>query len=156
MDTKALTIRPAGQDDLDAMVSLLRALFAIEEDFTPDPRRQRQGLSCFLEGGGQHRCILVAEVGGRVVAMATVQILISTAQGGPVGLVEDVVVQEEYRNRGVGRQLMNALVDWAGARGLTRLQLLADHRNRPALNFYRKMGWDTTQLLCLRYLPTVL
>jgi GNAT superfamily N-acetyltransferase len=54
----------------------------------------------------------------------------------------------------VGRRLVNALVEWAADRGLTRLQLLADDRNRPALDFYRKMGWHTTQLLCLRYLPT--
>jgi GNAT superfamily N-acetyltransferase len=154
MDTKALTIRPAGQDDLDAMVSLLQALFAIEADFTPDPERQRQGLARFLESCGKHRCILVAEVDHRVVAMATVQILISTAQGGPVGLMEDVVVREDLRGRGVGRRLVNALVEWAADRGLTRLQLLADDRNRPALDFYRKMGWHTTQLLCLRYLPT--
>lgn len=154
MDTKPLIIRPAGQDDLDAMVSLLQALFAIEADFTPDPQRQRQGLSRFMEGCGKHRCILVAEADHRVVAMATVQILISTAQGGPVGLMEDVVVQGRFRGRGVGRRLVNALVEWAADRGLTRLQLLADYRNRPALDFYRKMGWHTTQLLCLRYLPT--
>ena len=48
---------------------------------------------------------------------------------------------------------MNTLVDWAVDRGLSRLQLLADDRNRSAFDFYRKMGWRTTQLLCLRYLP---
>ena len=153
MEPKALIIRPAGPNDLDAMVSLLQALFAIEVDFIPDPQRQRQGLARFLEGCGKHRCILVAEVDARVIAMATVQILISTAQGGSVGLVEDVVVHEGFRGRGVGCRLINTLVDWAVDRGLSRLQLLADYRNRPALDFYRKMGWHTTQLLCLRYLP---
>ena len=152
VETKSLTIRPAGQDDLDTMVVLLQALFTTEKDFTPDPERQRQGLARFLAGCGKHRCILVAEADKRVVAMATVQVLISTAQGGLVGLVEDVVVQEGFRGRGVGRRLVNALVDWAADRGLTRLQLLADDRNRPVLDFYRKMGWHTTQLLCLRYL----
>ena len=150
MDAKALTIRPAQREDLDAMVSLLQALFAIEQDFTPDPDRQRQGLMCFLDGCGKHRSILVGEMDNRVIAMATVQILISTAEGGRVGLVEDVIVREDCRCRGVGRRLMSALTSWASQRGLWRLQLLADQLNQPALDFYRKLGWQPTRLVCLR------
>jgi ribosomal protein S18 acetylase RimI-like enzyme len=153
MDTTPAKIRPARRSDLDAMVSLLQALFAIEEDFTPDPARQRQGLERLLDGCGTHRCILVAETEARVIAMATLQIMISTAQGGPVGLVEDVVVREECRGRGVGRRLMSALAAWGADHGLTRLQLLADRGNQPALDFYRRIGWQATQLVCLRHWP---
>ena len=82
--------------------------------------------------------------------MATVQILISTAEGGHVGQVEDVVVREDCRRRGVGRRLMTALTAWADQRGLMRLQLLADRLNQQALCFYCKMGWRVTGLVCLR------
>jgi len=150
MDTKGLVIRPARQDDLDAMVALLQMLFAIEEDFVPDPDRQRQGLIRFLDGCGKHRGILVAETEGQVVAMATIQILISTAEGGAVGLVEDVVVREDCRGAGIGRRLMTAVADWAGDRRLTRLQLLADRTNFAALDFYDRMGWLPTRMICLR------
>ena len=150
MDTKGLVIRPARQDDLKAMVSLLQALFAIEADFTPDPDRQRQGLNRFLDGCGKHRCILVAEAKGEVVAMATIQILMSTAEGGPVGLVEDVVVKEDCRGAGIGRRLMAAIEDWAVDRQLTRLQLLADRTNFDGLDFYDRLGWLPTRLICLR------
>jgi len=150
MNTERLIIRPAAPDDLETMVGLLQALFAIEEDFVPDPDRQRQGLSRFLDGCGKHRCILVAETEGRVVAMATLQILISTAEGGAVGLVEDVVVREDRRGAGIGRRLMEALVDWAIDRKLTRLQLLADRTNFDGLDFYDRLGWLPTRLICLR------
>jgi len=150
MDMKALTIRSAGQDDLEAMVALLQTLFAIEEDFTPDPERQRRGLVRFLDGCGKHRGILVAEGEAEVIAMATIQILVSTAEGGAVGLVEDVVVHQDYRGCGVGRRLMNAVTAWAQERGLTRLQLLADRTNFNALDFYDRMGWVPTRLICLR------
>ncbi len=43
-----------------------------------------------------------------------------------------------------------SLVSWSVKRGLTRLQLLADRNNRPALDFYRRIGWRSTQLICLR------
>ena len=148
--TEALTIRPAQHDDLEAMVSLLQALFAIEEDFTPDPDRQRRGLNRFLGGCGKHRCIMVAESENQVIAMATLQMLRSTAEGGPVGLVEDVVVQADCRGKGIGRRLMRALQDWATERGLMRLHLLADRTNFSALDFYNQSGWLPTRLMWLR------
>jgi len=132
------------------MVSLLQALFAIEADFAPDASRQRQGLTRFLDGCGKHRGILVAESQAQVIAMATIQILMSTAEGGPVGLVEDVIVREDCRGRGVGRRLMTAVEAWAAKRDLTRLQLLADRTNFSALDFYDKRGWLPTRLTCLR------
>ena len=150
MDTKGLQIRPARQEDLENMVSLLQALFAIEEDFIPDPDCQRRGLSRFLDGCGKHRCILVAEAEEQVVAMATLQILISTAEGGPVGLVEDVVVREDCRGAGIGGRLMTALVKWAADRRLSRLQLLADRTNFNALDYYDHLGWLPTRMICLR------
>lgn len=150
MCTTSLSVRPARYSDLEDMTILLQGLFAIEADFTPDPARQRRGLERLLDGCGKHRAILVADIDARVVGMATIQSLISTAEGGPVGLVEDVVVHEAYRGRGIGRQLMAGLAAWAAKHGLARLQLLADRKNRAALDFYRRIGWQPTDLVCLR------
>ncbi|MEJ2158151.1 MAG: GNAT family N-acetyltransferase [Desulfobacteraceae bacterium] len=92
----------------------------------------------------------MAEVGGKVVGMCSVQMLISTAMGGWSALVEDMVVEERCRGAGIGRQLMDAIVQWVRAHGGTRLQLLADRTNFSALDFYNRMGWRPTQLICLR------
>lgn len=150
MDPLRISIRHACQEDTDAMVSLLQALFAIEVDFIPDPARQYRGLAQLLNNASDQRCILVAETDRVVVGMATLQVLISTAEGGPVGLVEDVVVEEKYRGCGVGQKLMDSLVSWSIEHGLSRLQLLADLDNQPALDFYEKNDWQSTQLICLR------
>lgn len=143
-------IRDALPDDLDIMVRLLQELFSIEADFAVDEKRQRRGLALMLDGCGKHRCVKVAEADGHVVGMCTAQILISTAEGGMVALVEDMVVDARYRGMGVGRQLMSAMEAWAQKRDITRLQLLADRTNFSALDFYDKMGWCPTQLICLR------
>jgi ribosomal protein S18 acetylase RimI-like enzyme len=45
---------------------------------------------------------------------------------------------------------MAALADWASRRGATRMQLLADMNNTPALDFYKRIGWRSTDLVCLR------
>lgn len=141
-------VRKARQEDLEQLVGLLRLLFAIEEDFSFDAAKQQQGLALLLND--DRGCVLAAETDGRVVGMCTGQLVISTAEGGPAVLVEDVVVDPRHRGRGAGRALMNGLVAWAGERGATRLQLLADKNNPPALAFYDRLGWHATALICLR------
>ena len=141
-------IRPAREQDLDMLVSLLRLLFTIEEDFGIDAAKQRRGLAMLL--GDERACILVAEQDGEIVGMCTGQLVTSTAEGGPSVLVEDVVVAQEYRGENIGRSLMEALTVWAKSCGASRMQLLADKNNPPALAFYHRLGWGTTAMICLR------
>ncbi len=142
-------LRPAGEEDLDALVGLLGVLFSIEADFRPDARRQRQGLRLMLREP-ERRVVLVAERDGRVIGMVSVQLVVSTAEGAVSGLLEDMVVEERARGEGIGARLLQAAEGWAFERGATRIQLLADQMNREALRFYRRMGWQGTQLVCLR------
>ena len=141
-------IRPARPDDLDGLVELLGILFGIEADFDCDAARQRQGLAMLLDHEGA--VVLVAEAAGRVIGMCSGQLTISTAEGGFALLVEDVVVAEPWQGKGVGRELMTALEQWAASRKIARLQLLADRNNVAALEFYRTLDWQGTELICLR------
>ena len=112
------------------------------------PARQQQGLALLLDD--ERARVLVAERADGVVGMCTGQLVVSTAEGGPALLVEDVVVDANHRGRGVGRALLAALADWASGRGVRRLQLLADGTNGPALAFYDRLGWRATALVCRR------
>lgn len=144
-----LIIRPAKEADVDAMSQLLSQLFSIETDFTPDDEKQSRGLKLLLDTISSH--IVVAQKHDRVVGMASVQILVSTAEGGYVGQVEDVVVDAEHRGKGVGRALLDYLLKWKRDNGLSRLQLAADIDNSAALEFYVGKGWKQTGLVVLRY-----
>ncbi|WP_319776927.1 GNAT family N-acetyltransferase [Maridesulfovibrio sp.] len=141
-------IRNANSADLIPMTDLLKSLFSIEKDFTADGSRQMQGLRMLL--GNPRARILVAEEQGEVVGMCTGQIVISTAEGGPSILVEDVVVRTDRQGKGIGSMLMEAILGFAEENRATRLQLLADCDNTPALKFYDKIGWDKTSMICLR------
>ncbi|MBT2971112.1 MAG: GNAT family N-acetyltransferase [Candidatus Thiodiazotropha sp. (ex Ctena orbiculata)] len=143
-----MKIRQATAADIDTMSMLLGQLFSIEQDFTPDHMKQRTGLEKLL--AMQDAYLVVAEDEDEVVGMATLQLLISTAEGGRCGLIEDLVVSESYRGRGIGQALLEHLIQWADKKGLTRLQLLADRDNQSALAFYKKQGWSTTKLIALR------
>jgi GNAT superfamily N-acetyltransferase len=143
-------IRNARPDDLDTLTALLGDLFSIEADFEVDTPRQRRGLALMLDGCQKHRCVKVAETLEGVVGMVTGQLVVSTAEGGMVVLVEDMVVDRLWRKRGIGRLLMESMEAWARQRDASRLQLLADRTNFAALDFYDKIGWRPTRLICLR------
>lgn len=144
-----LTIRDAAIKDIEGMLPLLEQLFAIEADFTFDRKTQSRGLSMMLDGCGKHRAIKVADVKGRIIGMCTAQTRISTARGAVCATVEDLVVDKDYRNRGIGSRLLAAVQDWAGLRGIPYLSLLADKNNTPGLTFYKRLDWETTDLICL-------
>ena len=145
-----ISIRAAVPSDIAQLVALLQELFTIEKDFVFDPVKQTNGLNLLLKS--DKNCILVAESANdnKVLAMCSVQTLISTAEGGSVGLLEDLVVAAGFRHQGIGSKLLAEAVYWAECQGLKRLQLLADKNNLPALSFYTKQGWLSTELVCLR------
>jgi ribosomal protein S18 acetylase RimI-like enzyme len=145
-------IRSAREEDLPALVELLALLFAIEADFRADEARQRRGLTTLL-ADPERRAVLVAEANGAVVGMVTGQLVVSTAEGAPSCWVEDLVVEEAWRGRGLGRALLEAIEVWARRLGATRLQLVADRDNAPALACYRRLGWRLTRLVALQRLP---
>ncbi|MRR51959.1 MAG: GNAT family N-acetyltransferase [Rhodocyclaceae bacterium] len=140
------TFAPASVNDLPDLIQLLDTLFSIEQDFTPQPEKQRRGLERLL-ADGTRACIMVArDESGHAIAMASAQLVISTAEGAPSAWIEDVVVSAAYRGRGLGKQVLAALLDWARCQGATRAQLLADLDNSPALDFYNHLGWQGTRL----------
>jgi GNAT superfamily N-acetyltransferase len=152
MERMAARIRPASSGDLPVLVQLLGELFSIEADFTPDADAQRLGLALML-ADPRHRMVLVAEREGVVRGMVTGQLVVSTAEGALSVLVEDMVVEAAHRGVGIGRSLLRAMEAWAVERGATRLQLLADRENAPALAFYDREGWGGTRLVCMRRHP---
>lgn len=147
---QGFTIRPAQRSDIVGMSGLLAQLFAIENDFIPDGQKQKLGLELLLSTP-YSRVVVAEDLNGIVIGMATVQTLVSTAEGGRVGLVEDVVVDQDRRGKGIGSALLNYLQVWAAENGLSRLQLAADCGNGAALEFYRSQGWKQTELVLLRF-----
>ncbi|MBL8540180.1 MAG: GNAT family N-acetyltransferase [Betaproteobacteria bacterium] len=142
---EGITIAPACAEDVPALQALLAALFSIEVDFHPDAGRQRRGLELLL-ADTERAVVMTARAAGDVVGMASAQLVVSTAEGAYSAWIEDVVVAERCRGRGIGALLLTALLDWARGKGATRAQLLADRTNALSLGFYRHLGWQATQL----------
>ena len=149
MSENEVMIEQARSADIPAMVGLLAALFNIEQDFKPDTERQIRGLAGVL--ASPNACIMLARTAqGEAIAMCSAQLVFSTAEGAHSAWIEDMVVHEAWRGRGIGRQVLQAVLAWASERGATRAQLLADLDNQPALDYYQHLGWQETQLIARR------
>ncbi len=76
--------------------------------------------------------------GGRIVGNVT---LLTTRQPDRY-LVVNVAVHPDRRRRGIARALMQAVMDTVRAHHGRVILLQVEHRNEPALNLYRKLGFS--------------
>ena len=142
-------IRRATQKDIGSMIGLFRVrLSSIEEESSFDELIRQKGLEMMLSDS-MKCCIMVAELKREIVGMCTAQILVSVVEGGTVAFVEDLIVEGLWRGHGIGKELLFSVEWWASARGVNRIQLLANRNNISALHFYEKMNWRPTELVCL-------
>ena len=146
MNTK---IEFATEADLPAMADLLHELFTLESDFKPEREKQLRGLRLILHTP-QIGQLFVLRVDGKLAGMANALITVSTAQGTRVLLLEDVIVSRNYRGAGLGRRLVEHVCEWARAQGMTRVTLLADEANAPALAFYERLGFQESAMVVRR------
>jgi GNAT superfamily N-acetyltransferase len=145
---RGLVIRSATTEDLMSLTMLLGELFKIESDFSPNIRKQRQGLASLMENG--EATVLVAVMKAEIIGMCTLQPLLSTAEGGTVGMVEDLVVSEQWRKKGLGGLLLAEIEKRAVSQNMSRLQLFTDKENDPAACFYDKHEWAQTNMAVRR------
>jgi GNAT superfamily N-acetyltransferase len=139
----------ASASDLPQLADLLAELFTLESDFSPERDKQLQGLTLILENPACGQLFVLRD-GAQIAGMVNALITVSTAEGGRVLLLEDIIVQAEYRGRGLGRQLVSHVLDWAQTQGMTRVTLLADKGNYAALNFYGKLDFELSHMTVLR------
>ncbi len=139
----------ARREELPQLVALLRILFSLEAEFTPDDARQTRALEKILsdESAGT---VFVARDESRVVAMATLIYAISTAEGGTAALFEDLVVLPRHRGRGIASSLVEFVVQHARKHGVLRLTLLTDMQNERAHALYRKLGFTDSTMKPMR------
>lgn len=144
-----IEISQAEYRDLDQLADLLAELFTLENDFCPDREKQLQGLRLILDNPALGRLFVLRDQ-DRVAGMANLLITVSTAEGCRVAVLEDVIIGNEYRGKGLGRRLVEHVLAWAKTDGMTRITLLADRDNKTALGFYRKLGFEYSQMVVLR------
>jgi len=58
------------------------------------------------------------------------------------GWIEDVVVDQAHRGKGLGRQLMEFLIEQGRQKGLTEILLFTGYHRKPANQLYQNLGFQ--------------
>lgn len=129
-------IRKAGKEDCERMMELVHELAVYEKA----PDEVTVSLSHFVESGFGANPVwqaFVAEENGRVEGFALYYIRYSTWKGQRMYL-EDLLVTETMRGKGIGKLLFDRLIDECKAKGYSGLVWQVLDWNEPAINFYKK------------------
>jgi ribosomal protein S18 acetylase RimI-like enzyme len=132
----AVTIRRAEKKDCSRMLELVHELAVYERA----PQEVTVSHEHFEESGFGSIPVwwaFVAEEDGVIQGFALYYIRYSTWKGQKMYL-EDIIVTEVARGRGLGSQLMDALIAEAKDRQFQGITWQVLEWNEPALNFYRK------------------
>jgi len=135
--------------DIPQLCELLAILFGQEVEFRPDPAKQEAALSLLINNPQRGRVFVIRD-GSTLAGMVSVQVVISTACGGDVLLLEDLIVRPEYRNKGLGSVIMDNVVLFAKQHGYRRITLLTDRVNAGAQRFYKRHGFTSSDMVPYR------
>lgn len=143
-------IEQATLEDLPQLVDLLHELFSLEGDFIPNRAKQMRGLRLILEQPNRGR-IFVLRHNGRILGMINLLFTISTAEGGFVILLEDVIVHRDFRGRGFGDKLLKHAIEYARKKDFLRITLLTDRINEQGQHFFEAHGFFRSKMIPMRY-----
>jgi GNAT superfamily N-acetyltransferase len=132
-------IRPARPADGPAYVDLVRGLASYERLPPPDDAAAARLLEHAFGPRPRYE-LLVAELGGAVVAYAAYFDTYSTFRALPSLYLEDLFVHPSVRGRGIGTALVRALAAAAVARGCARFEWTVLDWNVGAQGFYTALG----------------
>jgi GNAT superfamily N-acetyltransferase len=139
MKTENFLIRPAISDDVPVILELIRAL-ATYERAPNDVTATENGLVEVLFDEKPSAEVLLAFENETAVGFAVFFHNFSTWLGRPGLYLEDLFVRPEHRGKGYGRALLIYLAKIARERGCGRMEWAVLDWNKPAIEFYRKLG----------------
>ena len=138
------TVRAATEEDIPRVLELYNDLasgVSSGEQSYPSPDDVQKVIAEMAALPGHE--LLVAEEDGTVVGTMVLLIVPNLSHGAlPWATVENVVVDNEYRRRGIGRILMDYAIDRACQAGCYKIQLLSNKKRLEAHQFYQEMGYE--------------
>lgn len=140
--TLGFDIRTARPADLPALLALYRHLSS-SEPASPGPEAERI-LQEFERYPGS--AIYIGLLGDALVASCALVVIPNLTRGGrPYALIENVVTDASFRQRGFGRAVLHAAIEASWDRGCYKVMLMTGSKKPETLAFYEAVGFQQTK-----------
>jgi GNAT superfamily N-acetyltransferase len=139
------TVREAGAADAEAVATAVEALLAELGGSCPERSELETEVRALLDdpAGGS---VLIAEAGEKIVGVLSASWQRAIHVPGVYATIQDLWVDEDWRSRGVGAELVEAIASQARARGVGRLEVGLPRETFAAIasteSFYRRNGFE--------------
>jgi GNAT superfamily N-acetyltransferase len=142
-------IRRAEEADLRAIARLRRESTVEQDGDCADPSFEER-FSAWYARESSRRIMWLAEVDGQLVGAMNLAVFERMPRPGRAasrwGYLGNAFVLAAYRNQGVGRQLLDAALEYARQNGFARVVLSPSER---AIPFYERAGFGSADALML-------
>ena len=148
-----LRYRLCNEKDCTIWIKLNRAFMKEEindNEFWNDANRisDEEFRNVFMEGLQSEERVrfLIFEEDEEPIGFANLMLAYSVWSHGLAMIVDDFYFKAGIRGRGHGRRGMEMIEDYAQSIGCKRIQLLADLNNQNAMDFYKAIGYQSTDM----------
>lgn len=143
----SLDFLPPQETDFPAILPLLAQLWP-EKELHPEKlwRVFSQGLV------SPQQAYRIAKLGQQIIAFGSLTIKNNLWQEGNLAHIDELVVEEAFRGKGVGTRLLAELIILARKHGCERIELDSAFRREAAHNFYAAQGFENRGLIFSRKL----
>lgn len=133
-----ITVRRIEQDELGALLDLYRDLSPNDPPLKPEEAQQ-----IFHRLLRSEEIDIWVAVSADVVVATCVAITVPnlTRGGRPFVVVENVVTKREFRNQGIGKALLQHVINLAKERGAYKVMLQTGSSNPATHAFYKGLGF---------------
>ena len=135
MYNHTFTIRAAVPDDFPRIHTLIREFAA----FQKTPEKVSITPSEMLADKDVFKCLVAEKNDGGIIGFATFFFAYYSWSGKALYL-DDLYIQQEYRNQNAGTRLMDAVLRFARESDCKKVRWLVSGWNSDAIAFYKKMG----------------
>ena len=134
-----LIIRETTEKDVPQIFQLIREL-AEYEKLSDSVTADEELLKKSLFGQDKYAYVIFAEYEGKIAGQALYFFNFSTFKGKPGIYLEDLYVRPEFRKNGIGKALLNYLIELARQKNCGRVEWVVLDWNQSAIDFYKSMG----------------